>query len=181
VSISELFGRTCGEPTTLAVRISRMATYSFTDEWRINGSAADIYGLLSCPRDYPDWWGDAFLEGEGDSGPAAPGKRARLLTRGRLPYTLTWELECVEAVEPTKLDSRIEGDFVGRGIWTITPLEDGACKVVLEWNVDVRKPLVRHLTPVLRPVFRWNHSWAMKRGEQRMQALLDSAPAQALA
>ena len=43
-----------------------MATYSFTDEWRINGSAADIYGLLSCPRDYPDWWGDAFLEGVED-------------------------------------------------------------------------------------------------------------------
>ena len=46
---------------------------------------------------YPRWWGDAFLEGEGDPGPAAPGKRARLLTRGRLPYRLRWDLVCVEA------------------------------------------------------------------------------------
>jgi hypothetical protein len=152
-----------------------MATYSFTDEWHIDGTAEEIYALLSCPRDYPEWWGDAFLEGEGDGGPAAPGKRARLLTRGRLPYTLTWELECVEAVEPTRLDSRIEGDFVGRGVWTITPDAGGGCRVVLQWDVDVRKSLVRHLTPILRPVFRWNHTWAMNRGRERMQERLGRA------
>lgn len=153
-----------------------MATYSFTDEWRIDGSAEEIYALLSCPKDYPDWWSDAFLRGEGDSGPAAPGKRARLLTRGWLPYTLTWELECIEAVPSSRLDSRIHGDFVGRGLWTITPLDTGGCSVVLEWNVVVRKPLVRHLSPVLRPLFRWNHRWAMRRGERRMQALLAGLP-----
>ena len=117
--------------------------------------------------------GRRLPRGGGRQRPGRTGKRARLLTRGRLPYTLTWELECIEAVPPTRLDSRIDGDFVGRGIWTITPLADRVCKVVLEWNVEVRKPLVRNLTPVLRPLFRWNHSWAMKRGEQRMQALLD--------
>ncbi|MFN8222797.1 MAG: SRPBCC family protein [Gaiellales bacterium] len=149
-----------------------MATYSFTDRWRIAGSAEEIYALLSCPRDYPTWWGEAFLSGDGDDGPAAPGKKARLLTRGWLPYTLTWELECVDAVAPYRLDSRITGDFVGRGVWTITPRADDACEVVLEWTVDVRKPLVRNLTPLLRPLFRWNHRWAMKHGERRMQALL---------
>jgi Polyketide cyclase / dehydrase and lipid transport len=150
-----------------------MASYSFVDEWRIAASPEDIYALLSCPREYPEWWGEAFLEGEGDSGPAAPGKRARLLTRGWLPYRLRWELECVEAIVPTRLDSRIRGDFEGRGVWTITKLDDGATRVVLEWDIDVRKRLVRHLTPILRPVFRWNHSWAMRHGERRMRELLE--------
>ena len=59
--------------------------------------------------------------------------------------------------------SRIEGDFVGEGIWTISPAEGGTC-AVLEWNVEVRKGLVRRLTPVLRPLFAWNHGWAMARG-----------------
>lgn len=149
-----------------------MAAYSFVDEWQIDAPPEEIYALLSCPREYPEWWGEAFLEGTGDSGPAAPGKRARLLTRGRLPYRLRWELECVEAVAPTRLDSRISGDFEGRGIWTITQLPDRGCRVILEWNVDVRKPLVRNLTPILRPLFRWNHSWAMRHGERRMRELL---------
>ena len=155
------------------VRITDVATYSFVDEWRINAQPEEIYALLSCPREYPQWWGEAFLEGEGDSGPAAPGKRARLLTRGRLPYTLEWELECIEAAAPNRLDSRISGDFEGRGVWTITPHADGGCRVVLQWDIDVRKPFVRHLTPVLRSVFRWNHSWAMRHGERRMRALLE--------
>jgi hypothetical protein len=36
----------------------------------------------------------------------------------------------------------------------------------------VRKPLVRHLSPLLRPIFAWNHRWAMQRGQERIAALL---------
>jgi hypothetical protein len=32
-----------------------------------------VYGSLSRPREYPEWWGDAFLEGEGDPGRRRPG------------------------------------------------------------------------------------------------------------
>jgi uncharacterized protein YndB with AHSA1/START domain len=147
-----------------------VAAYRFVDEWLVPGTPEQVYAVLSCPREYPDWWGDAFLEGEGDDPPAAPGKRARLVTRGRLPYRLRWELECLEADAPNRLVSRIEGDFVGEGIWTIAAAETGT-RVVLEWNVEVRTPLVRHLTPILRPLFAWNHRWAMDRGRERMIAL----------
>jgi hypothetical protein len=40
--------------------------------------------------------------------------------------------------------------------------------------VEVRKPIVRRLTPVLRPVFAWNHRWAMERGEAWIVALARS-------
>jgi uncharacterized protein YndB with AHSA1/START domain len=141
-----------------------MAAYSFTDEWLVPASPEAVYELLSRPRDYPSWWGEAFLTGEGDPGPAAPGKRARMLTRGRLPYRLRWELVCLEADAPRRLVSRIDGDFEGRGIWTLTA-EGASTRAVLEWQVDVRKPLVRHLTPILRPLFARNHRWAMQRGQ----------------
>jgi len=147
-----------------------MAKYAFVDEWFVPAEPQWVYDLLSCPREYPAWWGDVFLEGVGDPGPAAPGKRARLVTRGRLPYRLRWELVCAEARPPNRLVSWITGDFGGEGIWTITRVEGGT-RVVLEWTVEVRKPLVRRLTPVLRPVFAWNHHWAMERGERRIVAL----------
>ena len=151
-----------------------MATYRFVDEWFVPASPEWVYGLLSLPREYPEWWGDAFLEGEGDPGPAAPGKRARLLTRGRLPYRLRWELVCLEATAPARLVSRIEGDFVGEGIWSISPAEGGT-RAVLEWNIEVRKGVVRRLTPLLRPLFAWNHRWAMARGLERITALAAAA------
>ncbi len=67
--------------------------------------------------------------------------------------------------------SHIDGDFVGEGIWTLTPVPNGT-RAVLEWRVEVRKPFVRHLTPLLRPLFAWNHRWAMQRGQERIAALL---------
>ena len=148
-----------------------MAAYSFVDEWRVPASVEAVYDVLSRPREYPSWWGDTFLEGEGDPGPATPGKRARLVTRGLLPYRLRWELICVEARAPRVLVSRIQGDFVGVGLWTLTPV-DGGTRAVLEWRVEVRKRLIRHLTPLLRPLFAWNHHWAMRRGQKRIVALL---------
>ncbi|MBM3677839.1 MAG: hypothetical protein FJW96_08140 [Actinobacteria bacterium] len=151
-----------------------MARYSFVDEWLVPASPEAVYALLSRPVRYPEWWGDAFLRGEGDEGPAAPGKRARLLTRGLLPYRLRWELVCLEAAPPTRLVSGITGDFEGEGIWTIAEAPGGGTRAVLEWNVDVRKPLVRELTPLLRPLFAWNHGWAMRRGHERIVSLLET-------
>src|SRR6476659_1217745 len=139
-----------------------MAAYRLVDEWLVPASPEWVYGLLSCPREYPGWWGDAFLEGEGDPGPAAPGKRARLPTRGRLPYRLRWEPTCVEAVAPVRLVSRIEGDFVGEGVWTISPAEEARAECS-RGRSRCARGLVRRLTPVLRPLFVWNHGWAMAR------------------
>lgn len=153
-----------------------MAAYVFVDEWDVPAPPEWVYELLSRPRDYPAWWGDVFLEGEGDAGPAAVGKRARLVTRGRLPYRLRWELVCMAAHAPRTLVSRICGDFDGEGVWTIVAA-DGGTRVVLEWRVEVRKPLVRRLTPLLRPLFAWNHRWAMARGQERIVALAHAQPA----
>jgi hypothetical protein len=91
----------------------------------------------------------------------------------RLPHRLRWELVCVEAISPTKLVSRIQGDFVGHGTWTITATERGT-RAVLEWEVEVRKGIVRHLTPLLRPVFAWNHHRAMCKGLERIVALSEA-------
>ncbi len=153
-----------------------VAAYSFVDEWHVPAPVEAVYELLSCPRGYPAWWGDVFLHGEGDPGPAAPGKRARLVTRGRLPYRLRWELVCAEACAPRRLVSHIHGDFVGDGIWTLAPAPGGT-RVMLEWRVEVRKPLVRRLTPLLRPLFAWNHHWAMARGQERIAVALHSREA----
>ena len=81
----------------------------------------------------------------------------------------------MEATAPSRLVSRIEGDFVGEGIWTISPAERGT-RPALEWNVEVRKGLVRHLTPVLRPLFAWNHRWAIARGLESITALAARQP-----
>jgi hypothetical protein len=47
-------------------------------------------------------------------------------------------------------------------VWTLTP-RDGSIHVRFDWRVFADRPLLRMLTPLLRPLFRWNHNVAIKR------------------
>ena len=47
--------------------------------------------------------------------------------------------------------------------------------VTLEWNPIVEKPLVKFLSPILKPLFRWNHEWTMKRGARQIMEYLSTA------
>jgi hypothetical protein len=38
----------------------------------------------------------------------------------------------------------------------------------LDWRPVVYKPMVRYLTPLLKPLFSSNHYWTMRRGEENI-------------
>jgi hypothetical protein len=38
------------------------------------------------------------------------------------------------------------------------------------------RPLLRYLTPVLRPLFRWNHDWSVKRAIEGLEPYARSRP-----
>jgi hypothetical protein len=50
--------------------------------------------------------------------------------------------------------------------------ETNGTNVTLEWNPRVEKPIVKFLSPVLKPIFHWNHHWTMRRGEVQLAAYL---------
>jgi hypothetical protein len=39
----------------------------------------------------------------------------------------------------------------------------------LDWRPSVNHALVKYLTPVLRPLFRSNHNWAMTHGQRQIR------------
>ena len=51
---------------------------------------------------------------------------------------------------------------------TLTP--DGDCTHVrFDWHVYADRPLLRVLTPILRPAFRANHNWAIARAREGLE------------
>lgn len=132
-----------------------------------------VYDLLGRPLDYPRWWGEVFLAAEGDGGEPAPGKRVTVKARGFLPYRIRFSITCLDVDRPYRIHSRLDGDFEGTGTWLFTE-EEGGTHAVLDWRPSVRKPLVRQLTPVLRPLFRENHAWTMRHGLESALRLLQS-------
>src|ERR1700722_15851773 len=147
------------------------AAYEFQDRWVVPHPIQDVYAAVGDPLDYPLWWSDVFVEATGDSGPPAVGNKVSVVARGFLPYKLRFTLQTVEVEEPTRLKSVLRGDFEGTGEWRLR--EDGGNTIAeLDWRPVVNKSFVKSLTPVLRPLFRSNHNWTMRRGQERILAYL---------
>ena len=63
------------------------------------------------------------------------------------------------------------GDF--DGLWTAAlKQEDWGVRVDLVWEVTVLRPILRLLSPLLRPAFAWNHRWTTPRGEKGLKEYL---------
>jgi len=126
--------------------------------------------VLGDPLALPKWWPSVYLEVDELRKPDVHGigRRAALVTKGWLPYTLRWELEVVDLRYPNGFTIKASGDFVGRGEWTFT--QDGPfVDLVYDWRISVEKPLLKRASAVLRPVFGANHRWAMARGEESLR------------
>jgi hypothetical protein len=143
--------------------------YCFRTEWRVTGTVEEVAAVLADVRDLARWWPSVYLEVEQvESGAEnGVGKRARLRTKGWLPYTLDWELCVVESRHPNGFTIEAKGDLFGRGVWTLEP--SGAWTLVTyDWRVRAEKPLLKALSPLLRPLLAANHRWAMRKGEESL-------------
>ena len=145
--------------------------YQFLTEWRVAAPRQLLYEILKEGKDYPQWWPDVYLDAKlHPSGRAdGIGDRLELLTKGWLPYRLRWTAITEGYAAPQRIEIRAEGDFVGRGVWQL--VEDGAAtRVTFDWRLRADKPLLRWLSPLLKPLFKWNHRWAMARGLTSLQS-----------
>jgi len=149
-----------------------MATndYHFITTWRVPGTAREVSEVLADAADLPRWWPAVYLDVKvlepGDEN--GIGKVMDLYTKGWLPYTLRWKFRVTESNPPRGFALVADGDFVGRGIWTLT--QDGdMVDVVYDWKIRADKPLLRFFSFVMKPIFAANHRWAMARGEESLK------------
>jgi len=144
--------------------------YHFITHWRVESTLEEISEVLGNGPDLPRWWPSVYLNVEeleqGDAN--GIGKVVDLYTKGWLPYTLRWAFRVTEVSRPYGFTLEAWGDFVGRGIWTFE--QDGAwVNIMYDWKVRAGKPLLRHLSWLLKPVFSANHRWAMQKGEESLK------------
>jgi len=143
------------------------SAYVFVDEWDVDAPVEHVFEALADARTYPEWWRPVYLEAEAD-GPPEVGRVSRQLFKGRLPYRLNTTSVIVALDRPRRIEGKVEGDLSGLGIWTLTP-QNGGTHVRFDWQVNVDRRLLRYLTPVLRPLFRWNHNWAIARAIEGLE------------
>jgi hypothetical protein len=143
--------------------------YEFLSHWRVEGTCGEVADVLGDPLALARWWPSVYLDVEEirPSDERGLGRRVRLHTAGWLPYTLRWQFEIVESRYPCGYTLVASGDFDGVGVWTFE--QDGAfVNATYDWRLTAEKPMLRHLSFLLKPLFEANHRWAMAQGEQSL-------------
>jgi uncharacterized protein YndB with AHSA1/START domain len=141
--------------------------YVFVDEWDVAAPPESVFDALADARTYPRWWTPVYLEVQAD-GPAELGAESRQHFKGRLPYHLRTRSVITELEPPARVTAEVDGDLRGRGTWTLTPTAAGT-HVRFDWQVYADRRLLKVLTPLLRPLFRWNHNWAIARAIEGLE------------
>ena len=136
--------------------------YVFVDEWDVDAPIEVVYDTLADARTYPEWWTPVYGSVEGDE------RHTHHRFKGRLPYTLKMEARLVRDERPHRFEVEVDGDLRGKGIWSFEERGE-TTHVRWDWIVFADRPLLRYLTPVLRPAFRWNHNWAVARAREGLE------------
>jgi uncharacterized protein YndB with AHSA1/START domain len=148
--------------------------YVFLDEWDVDGAPEAVFEALADARTYPKWWTPVYIDVEGDE-PPGPGVTTRQRFKGKLPYTLKTTSTIIEFDPPERFQVEVVGDLTGTGKWTLTENGSGRVHVRFDWIVHADRPLLRFLTPVLRPIFRWNHNWSAARAKEGLEPYVSGA------
>ena len=143
--------------------------YQFLTRWRVAGTIEEVKSVLGDAEALRRWWPSVYLDvALVDGGaPDGVGRTVDLHTKGWLPYTLRWRLRITEPLTDAGFALAATGDLEGTGRWEFQQ-EGPEVVITYHWQVSVTKPLLRHLTWLLRPVFSANHRWAMARGEESL-------------
>jgi hypothetical protein len=156
-----------------AAALLRLASreYVFVDEWEVAAPRAAVFAAIADARSYPEWWKPVYVAVDADGEPAV-GKESRQHFKGRLPYHLRTSSRITRLEPPQTIAADVDGDLRGRGEWTLTETAAGT-------RVHADRPLLRILTPLLRPAFRLNHAWAIARAREGLEPYARAAAAPA--
>jgi hypothetical protein len=144
----------------------RSNKYRFVTKWSVEGDVTEVANLINQPELLTRWWPSVYLE---INKKKENGRETfYLFTKGWLPYTLRWHFFQTKADLPHRLELEAAGDLKGYGIWKFR--QNGKqVEVEYDWEVDANKPILKYLSFIFKPVFSFNHHWAMRKGEESLK------------
>jgi hypothetical protein len=147
------------------------ADYHFVDCWRVEGEVREVADIIEDALSLSRWWSSVYSEVkelEPGNGAHGVGKLISLRAGGWLPYTLRIKFRTVESRYPHGFSMDAAGDLEGKGIWTFE--QDGPfVNVTYDWTIRANKAIIERLSFLLKPIFRSNHNWTMRRGEESLK------------
>lgn len=152
--------------------MARQPEYRLNTRWQLDAPLAAVWDAILHPEHWPQWWKgveEVRLLEPGDLN--GLGAVQRYIWKGALPYRLTFDMRVTGVVPLISLEGTASGELEGIGRWRFWR-EGEATVVGYEWQVRTTKWWMNALTPVAKPLFKWNHDLLMRNGGQGLARLL---------
>lgn len=143
--------------------MSSLSRYRLVTHWVTRAPIERVWDLILHSEHWPRWW--QGVEEVRDLTPHIDGvgNVRHYIWRSALRYRVTFDIKLTQ-LEPMRfLEGAASGEVVGWGRWYLRTV-NGAVDVIYDWDVEVANPLWRLLSPIGRPIFRWNHHRLMHLG-----------------
>lgn len=146
--------------------------YRFRSEWELEAPRARVFEVLRKGESYERWWPQVKRSARLSDG------RYELVARSFLPYELRMALtESVIDEGAGVLEASLEGDLEGFSRWTLRE-RNGRTIATFDEEVVTHKRLLNVLSPVVKPLLRYNHTVMMRHGERGLKRYLETAGAE---
>ena len=148
-----------------------MASYSFLTTWVLETPCAPVWDAIYDIDHWHDWWRGVHLVERLEDGDAnGVGALFRHDWRSVIPYPVRFETR-ITRIEPYHLiEADADGELAGTGRWRF--FEGRETAVTYEWNVRTTSLWMNLVSPIARPIFRWNHNVVMRQGGECLAQLL---------
>lgn len=141
-----------------------MSRYRFLTTWLVEAPVEPVWDAIYDAERWPEWWRGVESVVELDAGGNGKvGSVSQQRWRGLLPYAVEFETVTTRVQPPRLIEGFTRGELQGRGVWRLLS-EGDATAVLYDWDVRTTPRWMHLLAPALRPAFRWNHDWVMRRG-----------------
>lgn len=151
--------------------------FQLTSEWRLDAPLDRVWDALCAVERWPGWWPSVRrVEPLATGDENGIGAVNRFTWATALPYDLAFVMTVADMQPMRRIEGHAAGELEGTGVWTLTRSDVGADGLTIaryDWQVDVTKPWMHRLAPLLTPVFAWNHGVVMRRGEQGLRRHLE--------
>ncbi|QFZ24745.1 polyketide cyclase [Saccharothrix syringae] len=140
--------------------------YRFRSVWSVDSPPEQTFDVLADLAAYPHWWREVREARQ------VAEDAAELRCRSVLPYDLVFQTHHNTKDPRTGLlRADLVGDLDGTASWRLEP-EGRGTRLVYEQEVVVRKPLLRALALISRPLLKANHELMMRSGRRGLRTYL---------
>lgn len=149
-----------------------MSKYESITVWCFKAPVESVWNEIKNTECWPKWWKgvkEVVEVTKGDD--LGVGKICHYTWKGVLPYKLRFSM-LTTCVHPLKLIEGVaEGELNSKGTWYFFQI-DNITVVRYDWTIQTNKFWMNVLSPLARPLFRWNHNVVMRWGKEGLKKQL---------